>query len=89
MNLRKKYRAVILLWLVVGFALLIAAVNLSPYYLIGLLTIAIIVGVYVMRLRCPVCGKPALYKPVTIFGITMPFWISWIPERCSKCATPL
>jgi len=89
MNLRKKFRAMVIFWFLAGFGLLVAAVELSSYYLAGLLLIAAVVAGYMMNLKCPACGKRVLYKPITVFGITIPFWISWIPKQCSKCGAPL
>jgi len=86
---RARYRLAIFLWFVNGAALGLGALYLSEYFLIPLFLLLAIVGFYAMSLKCQTCGHRVLYNPVTILGVKLRMWTSWIPKRCSNCSTDI
>lgn len=48
-----------------------------------------IVGVYLLLLKCPNCGKAVLNNPIEVFGVQWWIWTPWVPSRCTKCQYPL
>ena len=66
-----------------------AAVYFSPYFVIPLVVLLLVIGLYTISLRCPHCGKRVLYNPLTILGTTIWIWTAWIPKRCTECGKEL
>ena len=84
-KIRTRYRIAIFLWFINGTAFILGALYITKYFLIPLFVLFIGIGLYTISLKCPNCGKRVLHNPVTIFGVELYIWTSWIPKRCSKC----
>lgn len=89
MTVRAKFRITLMVWMVSGFILLFGTVYLTEYFLVPLIVVAFMFGVYCLKLKCPNFGKPVLHNPIKIFGTEMHIWTSWIPKKCSKCGKEL
>lgn len=76
-------------WLVLGFAFLDLAFQYSEWFLIPLFLTLVLLGLGSLSLRCPKCDKLALNNPITVFGVEMYIWTSWIPKNCTRCGEPL
>lgn len=76
-------------WLVLGFAFSGLAIRYSEWFLIPLFLTLVLVGLVSFSLRCPKCKKSALNNPITVFGVEMYIWTSWIPKNCTHCGEPL
>jgi hypothetical protein len=61
----------------------------SQWFIVLLFLIAGSIGIYLIRVKCPTCGKPVLYNPIHLLGVTAWIWTSWVPRRCTRCGTPL
>lgn len=85
MKLRTKLRLSYLLWFTAGPALLLLVLYVSTWFLVAVVTLFLSVAVYTMSLKCPGCGKSALYNPIRFMGIEIPWVTAWIPKRCSRC----
>jgi len=88
-TLRTKFHIALFLWFVNGLALGLGIVYVSNHFIIPLLFLMLIIGLYTISLKCPQCGKRALYNPFTIFGTTVWIWTAWIPKRCTQCGKNL
>jgi hypothetical protein len=86
-RVRFKFRVVVVLWFLLGSAFLI--MYISNYFIIPLLLVTAMLGMYSLSLRCPNCGKPVLHNHIEIFGIDFYIWTSWIPKKCKKCGVEL
>ena len=87
--MRKKLVILLIIWFVGGFILGIATVEISELFLIPLLLLALVLGLWINTMKCPKCGKPVTYNPIKIFGVNIYFWTPWIPKKCSKCGHEL
>jgi rRNA maturation protein Nop10 len=86
MSPRSKYRTVCVLWFIINTVLGFVCLYISPSFLILLFLPTLVAGVYVMRLRCPVCGNPLLHAP----GWRIPTKpIFPMPEMCPNCGHDL
>jgi hypothetical protein len=88
-RVRFKFRVVVVLWFLLGSAFLIMSMYISNYFIIPLLLVTAMLGMYSLSLRCPNCGKPVLHNHIEIFGIDFYIWTSWIPKKCKKCGVEL
>jgi hypothetical protein len=88
-TLRKNYRIIVAMWIVIGSVLMIGSAYIGEHILILLLLFTAGVGVYCLTLKCPSCGKPVLHNPVKILGNEVYIWTSWIPKTCTKCGEKL
>jgi hypothetical protein len=88
-TVRKKYRIALFLWFVNACALMLGAVGISAYFLIPLVVLLLIIGLYTISLKCSRCGKRVLYNPFTILGTTIWIWTAWIPKKCTQCGNEL
>jgi len=85
MTIRKKYRALIITWFVLGIAFIVASTKIHGIFIIALLILFFLLGALSRSLKCPNCGKKVLHNNVKILGIEMKVWTSWIPAECQKC----
>jgi hypothetical protein len=60
----------------------------SRWFIVFLVLTAVSIGIYLIIVRCPTCGKPVLYNPVRFLGVNAWIWTSWVPRRCTRCGTP-
>ena len=74
MTVRAKFRATLLLWMVSGLIFSFGTVYLTEYFLVPLIVVAFMFGVYCLKLKCPNFGKPVLHNPIKIFGTEMHIW---------------
>lgn len=88
-TIRTKYRLSMITWFISGAILSLGAIYISEYFLIPLIIVLFIVGLYTLSLKCPSCGKRVLHNPVKILGMEFYIWTSWIPKYCTKCGEPL
>jgi hypothetical protein len=88
-KIRSKYRYAILFWIIFGSALIICSLYISQWFLALLFLLFIVIGLYVVNIKCPSCNKSVLYNPINVFGIEINIWTSWIPKNCSKCGRQL
>lgn len=42
-------------------------------------------GAYMMSVKCPMCGTPALLKTFKVFGVSFPVVMPFAGRRCSGC----
>ena len=88
-TVRTKYRIAIFLWFVNALALMAGAVVISAYFIIPLVVLLTVIGLYTISLKCPYCGKRVLHNPLTIFGTTIWIWTAWVPRKCTQCGKEL
>lgn len=89
MNIRAKYRLLLVVWIVSATALGLGSMYITEYFIIPLLVVTFVVGGYCTFLKCPNCGKPVLYNPLKILGINFHVWTPRIPKKCTKCGGQL
>ncbi len=88
-SLRVKLRIIYAAWVLLGMTFGVLAVEVSELFIIALVTLLVVVGWLAMSLRCPACGARALYAPIRIGSVSIPFVVSWIPSKCRECNSPL
>jgi hypothetical protein len=88
-GLRAKYKFALLIFSVSEVVFLFLSLYISEAFLIAVFVTLIIIGFYVINLKCPVCDKPVLLNPIQNFGIEMYAYTPTIPTNCTKCNTPL
>jgi rRNA maturation protein Nop10 len=87
MSPRSKYKAVLALWLILSFLLMFTSLYISQTFVILTLLPTFAAGIYMMRMRCPVCGSPLSYA---LSGLSVPTKpVFPFPERCPKCGHDL
>lgn len=88
-GIRSKYRLSLLVFFAnwVGFGFL--ALYINPLLCIPVFLVVFACGFYSMNLKCRICNKPVLYNPVNNFGIKMYVYTPTIPEKCTRCGTPI
>jgi hypothetical protein len=59
--LRRRYALTVALWVLGGVLLGIAAIELSPIFLLGLFALQVVVAGISFSLKCPRCGQRLLY----------------------------
>ncbi len=88
MNRRSKNRLILLIWLFLFFLLGIGVWHFQAGHLmlVMFLTITVFVyGVYAFSVKCPVCGRLIMLKPLRMLGLTIYMWTLLIPARCRHC----
>ena len=61
------------------------SIYVNEIFMVVLLCVAILLGIYSMLLKCPNCGKKVLQNSYNILGLEMELWTVWIPKKCQKC----
>ena len=84
-TLSVKLRLAFAVWIVGGFAGLVAMLEISTYFVVPLLLLMLAVAWYTLSLRCPHCNARVLITPVDFFGFNIPFVTSWVPRSCPVC----
>lgn len=85
-SLRRKSRTLIGTWFIAGLVLLLLTLYLHQLFVILLVALQAVVGIWMMRLRCRSCGHPIHMHYLNIFGRAFPYWAPWLPKRCPRCA---
>lgn len=85
MTIRGKYRLSLLIGIAGASVLALLMFHVSEYFLFVDLVFLIIVGGYVVNLKCPFCGKTVLKNEVRLFHRDFELWTPWIPKRCQRC----
>ncbi len=85
MKIRTKLRIALLLWAFGGLSILTISFVISMNFIVILFPLFICIGVYLISLKCPVCGANVLCRAIKINGMEIPFYISWLPRKCRKC----
>lgn len=88
-GVRARYRFAVLVFCLNEFLFSFLSIYISPAFLVAALFVMLGCGIYMMNIKCPVCGKPVLYNPVNNLGIRMYAYTPTIPQNCSKCGAPL
>lgn len=70
-----------ILWLVLAQWLGDRATHGDRRYLLYELALMVVLGVYTMNLRCPVCRWPVIKTKVG-------FYLLWVPKKCRNCGHP-
>ena len=86
MSPRSKYRMALALWLALSASLGFVFLYIFPSFVILLFIPTFAAGIYLMRLRCPVCRNPLLHTS----GWRIPTKpIFPMPEKCPNCGHDL
>ncbi len=88
-SVRAKVWAAFLIWLGVGALLLLGALYVHQGFVLALVFLQLVVGLYVMLLRCPRCKKPVLQNSIGVLGREVFIWTPWVPRCCTRCGEPL
>jgi hypothetical protein len=88
-GLRSKYRFALLVFVVNEAFFGFLSLYVSQLFLIGVIGILVVFGIFAITLKCPVCGKPVLYNRVNNLGIDMYAYTLTIPRNCTQCGTKL
>ena len=88
-SLRRTSRALIVLWLIGGFALGLLTVYVNQLFVVLLVVLQAVVGIGMMRLRCGHCRHPIHMHYIRIGGRPFPYWAPWISKHCVRCDTEI
>ena len=89
MNIRAKYRLLLIFWLASAASLGLGLLYITEYFIIPLAIVTFVIGGYCVFLKCPNCKKPVLNNPIKLLGISLNVWTLRIPKNCTKCDTEL
>ena len=84
-SLRRTSRALIAVWFIGGFALLLLTLYVHQLFAILLVALQAVVGIGMMRLRCRHCSHPIHMHYVRIRGRAFPYWAPWVSKQCVHC----
>src|SRR5262249_31326653 len=51
----------------------------SQWFVLLLFLIVGSIAIYLIRVKCPTCGKPVLYNPIRFLGVSVWIWTCWVP----------
>ena len=88
-GLRAKYRFAMMAFIMNELVFILLSIYISPLFFFAMIAVLFLIGIYVINLKCPVCGKPVLYNPTKIYGIDMYAYTVTIPPQCTQCGNPL
>jgi len=81
----KRLAILLATWIALGGSLVYASVEYSPWWIVGLLALQIVLGVTIIRWRCPKCDHAVLHPAVNLFGTKIRYWSCWVPNECGNC----
>jgi hypothetical protein len=81
LSIRGRFYAAIVVWFGFAFPLGILGVNVSNFFLLAVVLLMIVAGIYTMHLKCPACGQP--------IGKVGVLWTAWVPKDCRVCGHSL
>lgn len=90
MTLRKRAYVAMVVWDVVVIGAIVASSDGGPNWLpLLLFPIAIVLGVYLLMLKCPQCRTSIFFRNWSFLGTKLPVWVGWPAHRCSVCGNEI
>ena len=86
-SVRKKALYAIAIATLNFFGFMILATSVSNFFAIFAVGVPIICGIFLISLRCPVCGQLVYKRKTRLFGQEITYWGGFLPKRCSKCGS--
>lgn len=89
MKVRTVFWLILVTGLISGFALLVAFIEVSRWFLPALVLLLVGLGLLIRQLRCPKCRRPILMRTVRVGGVDVKTWGGFPPRICPDCGTRL
>jgi DNA-directed RNA polymerase subunit RPC12/RpoP len=88
MNPKKQILICAAAWILLGLTFFNLAIEVSPWFFIPVLLLAVLVNVVYSRIKCPFCGTKIMIRKRGLAG--MPIALrGWPPKECPDCGKPL
>src|SRR5262249_26809317 len=84
-RLRWTSRVLVTAWVGGGLVFGLLAVTVHVLFLIPLVLLLAVIGVWSMRLRCARCEHPIQKHYLEAGGMRLAYWAPWIPKYCHRC----